>query len=328
MSEQFKNLAATQLDGEIDDSTTSVVVDSAMGFTGGNFRIRIDNEIMKVTGVSDTTLTVVRHQEGTTATSHADNAAVYHILTAGALDARIDDLVIYDPYANKPAAGVAGRLFLPSDGIFFERDNGAAWEKFGPLWPMTPPQVADFPNWVNQGAATIADSFGAIFMVAPAQASSSLRIVTKAYPTPPFTVEAAFIACEHCQYDSSEIAAGICIRESGTGKLQVYGKKGGSFPNSVGLNYANPTASGSGITGWSGSGKEDHWTAHLVWVKYVDDTSHRIISMSQDGLSWGQMVSLATNDTFTPDQIGLVVNNVDAGTETQIGATFLHWRQY
>ena len=44
-SEQFKNLAATQLDGGIDDSTTSVVVDSAMGFTGGTFRIRIESAL-------------------------------------------------------------------------------------------------------------------------------------------------------------------------------------------------------------------------------------------------------------------------------------------
>ncbi len=328
MSEQFKNLATTQLDGGIDDSTTSITVDSAMGFTGGNFRIRIDNEIMKVTGITGTTLTVVRHQEGTSAASHADNAPVYHILTAGALDAHLDDVTIYDAYANKPAAGVAGRLFLPSDGIFFERDNGAAWEKFGPIWPMMPPQASDFPTWVNQGAATIADSFGAIFMVAPAVSSGGLRIRVKSYPTPPFTVEMAFIACEHCQYDSSDAAAGLCIRESGGGKLQVYGKKGGSFSDSCGQNYSSPTASGAGITGWSGSGKEDHWTAHLIWVKYVDDTSHRIISMSQDGLSWGQMVSLATNDYFAPDQIGIFVNNIDSGTETQIGATFLHWKQY
>ena len=65
MAEQFKNLASTTLSGDIDNATTSVGVASAMGFTGGNFRILVDSEIMLVTGVSGTTFTVVRHQEGT-----------------------------------------------------------------------------------------------------------------------------------------------------------------------------------------------------------------------------------------------------------------------
>ena len=55
-------------------------VASAMGFTTGDFRILIDSEIMKVTGVSGTTLTVARHQEGTSAASHTNGTAVYHVL--------------------------------------------------------------------------------------------------------------------------------------------------------------------------------------------------------------------------------------------------------
>lgn len=139
MAELFKNLASTTLSGDIDDTTTSVDVASAMGFSGGNYRILVDSEIMKVTGVSGTTLTVQRHQEGTSAAAHTSGADVKHILTVGALDARDqDDLAAYDVFASRPAAGTPGRIFLPSDGLFLERDNGAAWEKFGPIWPVTP----------------------------------------------------------------------------------------------------------------------------------------------------------------------------------------------
>ena len=126
MAELFKNLASTTLNGDIDDTTTSVVVNSAMGFTGGDFRILIDNEIMKVTGVSGTTLTVSRHQEGTSAAAHTSGADVKHILTVGGLDARDqNDLAAYDAYASRPAAGTPGRIFLPTDGLFLERDNGS-----------------------------------------------------------------------------------------------------------------------------------------------------------------------------------------------------------
>ena len=165
MAEQFKNLASTTLSGDIDNSTTSISVASAMGFTGGDFRILVDSEIMKVTGVSGTTFTVARHQEGTAATAHSNGATVAHVLTAGALDAHDqNDLAAYDTYANRPAAGMPGRIFLPTDGLFIERDNGSTWEKFGPIWPMTPPQASDFPTWVNQGTSTIVDNKGAIFL--------------------------------------------------------------------------------------------------------------------------------------------------------------------
>ncbi len=168
MAEQFKNLASTTLNGAIDDDHDVITVASAMGFTGGDFRILVDSEIMKVTAVSGLDLTVVRGQEGTSPTSHDNGAAVRHVLTVGALDAHDqNDLVVRDAYASKPAAGMPGRLFLPTDGVFIERDNGSAWEKFGPLWPMTPPQASDFPTWVNQGSATIADNKGAIWFESP-----------------------------------------------------------------------------------------------------------------------------------------------------------------
>jgi len=226
MAELFKNLASTTLNGDHDDTTTSIAVVSAMGFTTGDFRILIDSEIMKVTGVSGTTLTVARHQEGTSAASHTNGTAVYHVLTAGALDARAqNDLAAYDAYASRPAAGTPGRIFLPTDGIFLERDDGATWDKFGPIWPMTPPVAADFATWVNQGTATCIDNKGAVFMDAPNTSSLNLIMRMKTYPTPPFTVDTAFMVNAR-PMGVSHFAAGLAIRDSVSAKIQVYGAGG------------------------------------------------------------------------------------------------------
>jgi len=85
-TEKFSNNAATTLSGAISDSALSLVVSSSTGFpTSGQFRIKIDNELILVTGVSGTTYTITRGQEGTTAVAHGDGAAVTHVLTAGAL---------------------------------------------------------------------------------------------------------------------------------------------------------------------------------------------------------------------------------------------------
>lgn len=333
MAEQFKNLASTTLNGDIDDTTTSVVVTSAMGFTGGDFRVLIDSEIMKVTGVSGTTFTVVRHQEGTSAASHSSTTAVYHILTAGALDAHVqNDMASYDTYASKPAAGTPGRIFLPTDGAFLERDNGSTWEKFGPIWPMTPPVAADFATWVNQGTATITDNKGAIYLQTNYNNGESLRICAKTYPTPPFTVEMALIP-NNPGTAFGAIGFGICVRDSVSGKIQGYGPSpaGAASPiNIKGYNYSSPTNGNSSITGWPTS--VHIVDTSLVWLKYVDNSSNRIISISVDGYTWTQLVSLALTDYVTPNQIGIFVNAYRGYDSTKgsayVGATFLHWRQY
>jgi len=334
MAEQFKNLASTTLSAGIDDDDTSFDVASAMGFTGGNFRILIDSEIMKVTGVSGTTLTVVRAQEGTQAASHTSATPVYHILTAGALDAHDqDDLSVYDTYANKPAAGTPGRIFVPTDGIFIERDNGTAWEKFGPIWPMTPPQASDFPTWVNQGTSSCTDKGGAVYLLGPYSTSLSMSGCVKAYPSTPFTVEMAFLPNWLAYNSSSQVACGLCIRDSVSGKLQAYGIGGSSTDIYIqGYNYASPTSNYGSITGWP-SGKHYAETP-LVWLKYSDNATNRVISVSVNGYTWSQLVSLSSTDYLTPDQIGLIVNRYQSYTSSSpylyidMGMNVLHWRQY
>jgi hypothetical protein len=104
----FANTAITTLAAALTDTVgTSVsVVSSALfpaAVTGvSQFRIRIDDELMVVTDVSGTTWTVERGAEGSTAATHLIAAPVYHIVTAGALNAleRVQDAV-----ADLTAAG-------------------------------------------------------------------------------------------------------------------------------------------------------------------------------------------------------------------------------
>ena len=332
MAELFKNLASTTLSGDIDAVTTSVGVASAMGFTGGNFRILVDSEIMLVTAVSGTTFTVTRGVEGTSASAHSNGATAKHILTAGALDAHDqNDLAVYDTYANKPAAGTPGRLFLPTDGLFIERDNGSIWEKFGPIWPMTPPQSSDFPTWVNQGTSTCVDNKGAIFLQAQTNNGECLRARVKAYPAGSFTVDMAFLPCVW-GYSSPAVAGGLLIRDSSSGKIVAFGLGGGSADMNIrGYNYNNYSAVSGTSAGWPGAthGGEQP----LLWLRYYDDgTTNRVISISLDGVTWTQMASSSRSDWITPNQIGIFANggagySASSG-QLDSGITVLSWRQY
>lgn len=75
---------ASALSGAINDSVTSVSVTSASGLPAeGDFYLAVDEEIILVTHVSGTTLTVIRGQEDTTATSHSASAGITGVTTAG-----------------------------------------------------------------------------------------------------------------------------------------------------------------------------------------------------------------------------------------------------
>src|SRR6184192_3097894 len=82
--DRFSNNWQTTLNGAINNSTTSIVVTTALGSPNpGPFRILIDNELMQVTGGYGTTgLTVARGMEGSSPASHSNLANIIHDVTA------------------------------------------------------------------------------------------------------------------------------------------------------------------------------------------------------------------------------------------------------
>lgn len=97
MVEKFGNLAQSTLSAGITSGATTLTIVSATLFpTSGNFHIVVsavaaDNsltnpEIMLVTGVSGSTFTVTRAQEGTTAVAHSGGEVVANVLTAAVMN--------------------------------------------------------------------------------------------------------------------------------------------------------------------------------------------------------------------------------------------------
>lgn len=77
-----KNNLFTTLNGAIDASTTTVILTDASSFPTAGY-VTVDTEAIKYTGKAGNTLTgVTRGSDGTTATSHANGAFVFHFLVA------------------------------------------------------------------------------------------------------------------------------------------------------------------------------------------------------------------------------------------------------
>jgi hypothetical protein len=90
MAEQYANDAQTTLANAAGSGDATITVSSTTGFPGsGNFRIRIDNELLLVAAVSGATWTVTRAAEPIgglqTAAAHTQGATVTHVLTAASV---------------------------------------------------------------------------------------------------------------------------------------------------------------------------------------------------------------------------------------------------
>ena len=83
---------SSTLNGSITIGATSMVVASATGLPSeGDFYLDISGEIVLVTHVSGTTLTLVRAQEGTTAVAHNSGKAITDVITAGEFTNRANE---------------------------------------------------------------------------------------------------------------------------------------------------------------------------------------------------------------------------------------------
>jgi hypothetical protein len=184
---------------------------------------------------------------------------------------------------------------------------------------------------VNQGSAAISDHKGAVFLQSgPATSGENLRCQVKAYPGASFTVEMAFMY--NTWANSGNAHCGLCIRDSGSGKIVAFGAGGSATAlDAVGCNYSSATAYASAVTGWPSS--RHCYDSSLIFLKYADNLSTtRTVSFSHDGINWTQMLSISRTDYLTPNQIGIFVNSASgysvSNGQLESGMTVLSWRQY
>lgn len=296
--ELFNNNAAAELDGAINNSVTSLDVDDASDFPAtGNFRIIIDDEIMKVTAVSSNTFTVVRGTEGTTAASHADLAAVTHVVTAASLRQLAQDYHLSGDYASLPAAGTAGRIYYPTDvpWVTHYRDNGSTWDVFRDGLLLTEPPASGW-TWFNQGAATITTDRGSQLIESNDALSTfgGRRGRVRTLPATPFTIDMGFvITTTFDQYISLMARDSVggdnhsfnIFLASGIAKLNV---QQSTSPDAFSFENAVIPA---------------HWS-DVLFLRYTDNGTNKSFAVSQDGRIFYTVYTTTHTGWITANQIG------------------------
>jgi hypothetical protein len=161
-SELYCNDPGTTLSAAITSTTaTSLAVTSGTGYpSSGNFRIKIDSELMLVTAISGTTWTVTRGIEGTTAATHANLAPVNAYFTAGGFDAIRTNISGAGTFAKLPTSAKQGDRYKANDASPYEFFyNGATWDAYAFGWKCTMPPAS---TWKGTGAVHTYTGLGGV----------------------------------------------------------------------------------------------------------------------------------------------------------------------
>ena len=306
LREQYINTGETTLSASMDNSQTSLSATSGAVFPStGNFRIKVENEIMICTARSSNTLTVTRGAEGTTAASHANGLGVTQIITADGLTRIGKD--------NDHFWGNTNRLPLAR----IVDTNG------------TSILTASSFSWVNQGTSTVTDENGTIVMVAPAASGENNRIQVITAPSPTYSVIAAF---DCCMIGEAFGNFGIYFRQSTSGKvisltLSFDGTGEVSPFNIAAYKFTDATTFSANLF----ARKRIMLRSNRIWFKITDDNTNLIFYYSFDGINWLQLTSEARGTFMTlnggvtgPNQVGWGMNNQGSTNHSAI-ARLVHW---
>jgi hypothetical protein len=323
--EVYTNNPGSTLNSSINNSVTSLDVVSAASFpTSGIFSILIGTEIMKVTAVSGTTFTVVRGQEGTSAASHTAGDAVDGTLTKRSMDQICADQVTYDIYANLPAAGKKGRMFVPSDGGIQLFDDGTNWNGWWNGQPAKPLDNSVF-TWDNQSSCSLTQ-YGSNWTLAVTSANTGnpgFALRYKTAPSTPYTILMAFTPLFHIGASSAFYSFACGFRESSSGKLHSFMMAwNSSLVQMWSSKWTNSTSFSTDYT-TSGIGRIFEPIPHYMYLK--DDGTDRSFGVSYDGKILAEFDFTTSSDFLTPNQVwwGVREDSTD-----KIGMTMHSWREF
>jgi hypothetical protein len=320
MTERLANNAQTTLVDSIDDVDDPAVFNVAVPDNfpvAGNFRVIIDGEILLVTAVSGNEFTAVRAQEGTSIATHAAGVKITHIMTAGGMTQFVSDRIGFGLVANRPAAGQPNRIYLPSDGVGIDVDDGSVWRTLSGVAPTTTPILTDF-TWVNQGGATATQTNQCIDFNMPPSGSDQLRFLAKAPSTSPTDVTISFQALLHSLTFNS---VGMYLYDTGTGSLLSYMLEYDAI-----VTYKRWNS----VTAFNGEPNTNVRLRQVqnspLYLRYREDATDRFFMASIDNYNWITLHTESRTAFITVDRIGFGMQMNGAGGQAAV-SKFLHFQE-
>ncbi len=249
----------------VSSSTTVVPVSSGGTFPAANFTIRVDDEVMLVTGLSgasSTNLTVTRGYDGTSASTHDSGAGVEHVVVAEDFVSRWDEHALDH---NRPGS--------PSVVDEFNDEDASSWT----VVEDTSPNI------------TLTEKYGKLSIYHPGgDSSQELHGVVKAFsPAGDFYIESAMrFLVPNTNYHVAGLIASTNATY-GAGSQMFAGCTWSSMPYGASLrNFTNWNTEGtSGVSTWTFDG---FLILPVLYERlvYTSSSSTWNYHVSPDGISW------------------------------------------
>lgn len=317
--EQFANDASTSTTSAMAADSTSVTVADPSDFpSAGNFRIRVNDEIMLVTARSGSTFTVTRAQEGTTAAVHGSGSSCRHTLTRGSLLQLLADMNLRGAFASRPAAGVAGRKYHCTDTPFWYYDDGSTWRKYFGSYPIVTPDDSGY-TWDNQSNTVRDVSKDMVTLSLPLTTLTGISVRYVAAPSTPYTITAAFLV-NQCplaliqtwlgfRASDGKMAGILAEHTSGLATINTWKMTSSTVFSAA---YQGPNA----ISPVGG----------LLFFRIEDDATNFKFYISSDGVNFSLYDSRTRTDFLTPAQVFFAWGSTHAGTRSS-SVSLIHWAQ-
>ena len=301
--EQLSNAAVTTLASGINNSATTLSLTSATNFpTAGNFRILVESEIMKVTGVSGTTLTIVRGQEGTTAVSHSSGVAVAAVLTKSAVEALLGEQFQSGLLSARPSAPREGTIWADTDSNYQYVYSGGAWNVKSPIFIPAANKI-DLSAWtgVNLTDSTWTVREGILTVRNTDNSGPDIKLYHKALPSSPYKINTS-VRIQNWNINFFNV--GISFYATGSGKLRLF------QTNTTSGGQAVTIEDYSSLTSYSGStpAVKFIYLPDIVRFQIEDDNTNWYFRFSMDGVNWILLYQCARNEFLTADKIAITVN--------------------
>lgn len=208
-------------------------------------------------------------------------------------------------FSARPSSGIlAGDLFNPTDGPFLQRHDGTAWRSRFAGFPVKPVAETSGWAWVNQGDATLEEANGATVIKAPTTSGLNWRIRDKAVPSTPYAITFGFIPLFP---RGSNTAAGLCFRDSASGKLQsITVRAHDGYLESGCVSYNNPSTFQAEDVQHRQAGILS--LGPMMWLRIADDGTDQSYQYSLDGRTFVTERSHAHGAWFVPDRVGFYLD--------------------
>lgn len=249
---------------------------------------------------------------------------------------------IFGSFASRPAPGIAGRYFVPTDGYDPCRDTGTAWvtQTIPGFDNINPPSYND-AGWsqihftLSAGSTSIAaDGDGILLSQTGNNSTSATDVSALVRAIPASGAYTLTVGFEFLFWSGAYTYAGLTVTDGNgaTPKLMFCGP-----------NQRATTEHGGRLSVWNnpsptGGGANEGYhlqpfIGNKIFLRLTDDRSANIIYYySFNGRFWQRFTSVGRTSYLTPAYVGVQIGQVgttDSGalaiTETRSRARIFHW---